>query len=512
MEHHININLQHNKVMNKSFTILLLFLLSCTMINAQEKSELHAQAEAEENAGNNIKARSLYLRAFEYYAQKEQIEHSVDCGIKTTMLYYTESAYKEAFEFLHFIDRVIESSKEDNAFKSSQRYRTSKERMQMYIRLRKNQNALDQIENMERYAKASNSDDLTNDLLYNKAIYYYTFGYNDEGNKVFQEMAGKLTAKKEYDKVDEVYRTLIKNGRRSNSANIVAQSYSNYMAWKDSINALKTTDLTNAFKAQIAENEATIAERNDSLASRKHIIIGLCIALAILTAVLVVGAFVLLRFIFLTNRQRRIIKTMKENNLLKVKFINNISAQLKPTLLKLDQRQPEVDALIQFSDHIQILSKLENSLDEKVELEEAAILPLCEELMNQIRNNVKTDVQLLLNVPKMTVRINQEYVAHILSHLLNNAAEHTPESGHIRLDFKKRGAHSHQFIVINTGNCIPEEERENIFKPFIEIHDLTKGDGLGLPICKQMAMKMNGDLYIDPEFTKGTRFVLSLRD
>lgn len=49
-----------------------------------------------------------------------------------------------------------------------------------------------------------------------------------------------------------------------------------------------------------------------------------------------------------------------------------------------------------------------------------------------------------------------------------------------------------------------------MFKAFLEIKDLTKGDGLGLPICKQMALKMDGDLTIDPTFTKGTRFILDL--
>ena len=75
---------------------------------------------------------------------------------------------------------------------------------------------------------------------------------------------------------------------------------------------------------------------------------------------------------------------------------------------------------------------------------------------------------------------------------------------------KKRGAHSFQFLVANTGEPIPEEKREDVFKPFLEIKDLTEGDGLGLPICKQMALKMKGDLEIDPKFTKGTRFILDL--
>lgn len=110
----------------------------------------------------------------------------------------------------------------------------------------------------------------------------------------------------------------------------------------------------------------------------------------------------------------------------------------------------------------------------------------------------------------MTATMNKAYVTHIISHLLNNAAQYTPEGGHIALEFKKRGAHSCQFLVSDSGEGIPEEKREDVFKPFLEIRDLTKGDGLGLPICKQMAMKMNGDLSIDPQFTKGIRFVLDL--
>ena len=43
------------------------------------------------------------------------------------------------------------------------------------------------------------------------------------------------------------------------------------------------------------------------------------------------------------------------------------------------------------------------------------------------------------------------------------------------MDFKKRGAHKFQFIVSNTGPVIPEEKREDVFKPFLEVKDLTTG-------------------------------------
>ena len=94
--------------------------------------------------------------------------------------------------------------------------------------------------------------------------------------------------------------------------------------------------------------------------------------------------------------------------------------------------------------------------------------------------------------------------------MLNNAAVFPPEGGHITLDFKKRSAHTQQFLVYNTGSDIPEEKRNDVFKPFLEVKDLSTGDGLGLPICRQMALKMDGDLSIDPTFSKGTRFVLDL--
>ena len=114
-----------------------------------------------------------------------------------------------------------------------------------------------------------------------------------------------------------------------------------------------------------------------------------------------------------------------------------------------------------------------------------------------------------MNVPRVNVRTNAEALENILLYLLGNAASHT-ESGKITLEFKKRSAHSGQFIVTDTGCGIPEEKRASLFKPFTEVQDLTKGDGLGLPTCSLMAYKLNGTLRLDEDYKKGTRFVLEL--
>lgn len=492
------------------FTTLFLGVGIATAEDMQ-KSELQQRAEAIDIKQNIAGARSLFIHAFNDYANKGRIVQAAECGAKATALYYKENFWKEAFDLLRRVDFAVESDANSTSpVKAAAHYFTARERMQMYMKLRKPTNAMDNLKVMENQATIAGDEKLKNDLLYNKAVYYYTFGQNAEGNAVFKEMADKLTKQKEYGKVDEVYQTLIANGRKSNSASLVAQSYKGYMAWKDSTTALKYADEIEALKKQIKDNEASIAEQDSSLTARMGFIIALGILAGILAAVLVVGGVVLLRYILLTRKQQKDIQMLTDSNALKAQFISNIAGQLQPTFRKLDGNNPDVKALLDFSEHIQTLSQIENSMDEGVELEDTQISPFCEALADQIRDKVRKDVVLHVNAPKMSASINKEYVSRLLLHLLNNAAEYTPEEGTIVLEFKKRSAHTLQFLVSNTGSSIPEEKRDDVFKPFLEVRDLTKGDGLGLPICKQMARKMNGDLEIDPEFTKGVRFVLEL--
>lgn len=494
---------------------IIVFLILClcvTVLNAQEKSKLQQRAETEAAAGKTVSARSLWLSAFNDYVAKGQTAQGVECGAKAAATYYGERAYQEAFDLLRDIDHAIAMDKKlDARQQTALRYQVSRERMAMYMKMRRSERVQEQLTIMERHAAASGDKDLQNDLLYNKAIFCYTFGQEDKGNAIFQEMADKLTAGKEYDKVDAAYQTLIANGRKSGNANMVAQAYGGYVTWKDSASALKLADVSRSLQQQIDEEQNAITEKDNALAARKRVIAGLCTLAAVLAVVLVLGILTLLRLIHLIRKQKKTIRLANENNALKARFISNISAQLNPTLQKLDSQLPEIRALQDFSNHIQTLSQLEATPSQNVEMEDTQMTVFCEGLVSQIRDQVKQGVAVNMDVPKMSAPIHKEYVSNILLHLLQNAAAFTPEDGHIRLEYKKRSAHKHQFLVSNTGSHIPEDKREDVFKPFLEIRDLTTGDGLGLPICRQMAIRMNGELDIDPEFTKGTRFVLTLQ-
>ena len=274
--------------------------------------------------------------------------------------------------------------------------------------------------------------------------------------------------------------------------------------------ALTARDEMAQLKQKYDESLLTIKQKEGSLSTKQYIIIGLCILAAILAAALVLGGVVLLRFILLTRKQKKAIAVANEHNELKTSFIQNISSQMEPTLDTLPASLPGVQALHTFAGHIQELSELEQSLTQPYETEEKNVNTFCEAIADKVRGAVKPEVTVTVNAPKLSVKIAPEALEHVLLHLLDNAARYTPEGGKIWIDFKKRGAHTHQFVVSDTGCGISEEKRDNLFKPFSEVKDLTEGDGLGLPICSLMVTKMNGTLSIDPAYTKGTRFVLEL--
>ena len=500
-----------NKMKRKFLITLFALLFSWIAVGAQEiqKSELQQRAEDEGAKGHVATARYTYIRAFEDYFDKGQSSLGVDCGTKATALYYKENYYKEAFELLRRVDQTIDA-KEQGAARSALHYMVTKERLKIYMKLRKSANAAEQLNILENHANASGDEKVKDDLLLTKANYYYSTGQNEKGNEILAEVTRKLTSDEDNEKIDELFQTLIANGLNSNSATMVSQSYCSYMAWKDSLAAQKAAAEVAALKQQIAANETVIADKDSSLSSRSTVIVGLSILAAILAAVLVLGAIVLLRFIALTRKQKATIEQVKESSAQKAKFINNISAQLAPSLQKLDGSIPEVKALTEFSDHIQTLAAIETDADENLEMEDVQVQPFCESMLEEIRSKVKPNVELMMKAQKTSASINKKYVTHILQHLLGNAALYTPEGEHITIDFKKRSVHTQQFIVSNTGSSIPEEKREDVFKPFLEVKDLAQGDGLGLPICKAMAQKMNGDLTIDSTFTKGVRFILDL--
>ena len=484
----------------------------CLTAGAQERgNDFEKQARASLSQKDYIRARYLFLQAYNAFAANEQYAQATECGVQAAALYHRENYYNEAFDLLYSVERTIIGGEQKTGKEMpALRYPVTRERLRMYIKLRKTASAKEQLSKLEGWAKAAKVDSLSTNLLYTQANYYYTFGMNAQGDQAFKHLVEQYAQQADYDKAEACYQELIGMSRRSGNTSMMARAYSNYMAWHDSIANIKAQQAYNALKAQYDSSLQTIGEKDDALAARRYTIVGLCILAAILAGALVLGGIVLLRFIALNRKQQKSIRTLNEHLALKTQFISHISAQMQPTLDTLDANLPAVQALQAFTAHIEELSALEDTLGEPYELEETNVATFCERVADEVRSQVQEGVALTVNAPKLNVRINAEHVSKVLRHLLLNAAKHTPAEGKIWLDFKKRGAHTHQFVVTDTGCGIAEDRRANLFKPFNAVRDLTQGDGLGLPICSLEATKMNGSLTLDPSYNKGARFILEL--
>ncbi|MDR0622191.1 MAG: response regulator [Deltaproteobacteria bacterium] len=110
------------------------------------------------------------------------------------------------------------------------------------------------------------------------------------------------------------------------------------------------------------------------------------------------------------------------------------------------------------------------------------------------------------------------HLRQVLINLLGNSVKFTPELGTItfkvhRLD-RKDGKSLMEFIVQDTGIGISEENIKAIFKPFEQgSGNITKqygGTGLGLTISRHIVNLFGGDIKVESEVGKGSRFSFSI--
>ncbi len=110
------------------------------------------------------------------------------------------------------------------------------------------------------------------------------------------------------------------------------------------------------------------------------------------------------------------------------------------------------------------------------------------------------------------VRIQQ-----ILLNLLDNACKFTPEGGSVSLslkqDIKENNKVINSFTVSDTGRGMSEEFQKHIFDVFSrELNTVSKGNqgtGLGLYICRSLALLMNGDLKLEKSDENGSTFIFT---
>lgn len=281
--------------------------------------------------------------------------------------------------------------------------------------------------------------------------------------------------------------------------------------------------------------------QNEQIASRQRQLIHILVTIGVLLILLSLLYRLYLRARRLKNellqekdslveseKQLRVIKEEAvEANRLKTVFISNISHEVRTPLnaivgfseLLVDNSFQEKEKktfattikhssglLMNLINDVLDLSRLESG-NYSFTIKEWDIVVLCREVAAFMENKARSGVKLNIVFPVDSFLLNTDRfrLQQLLGHLLSNALKFTP-TGEVNLSFEiGRENNTVRFIVSDTGCGVPEEMAEKIFERFEKLDDFKQGTGLGLTICRNIADRFGGSLYLDTSSEKEAR-------
>jgi signal transduction histidine kinase/AraC-like DNA-binding protein len=223
-----------------------------------------------------------------------------------------------------------------------------------------------------------------------------------------------------------------------------------------------------------------------------------------------------------------------ELDALKTKFFTNISHEFRTPLTVIGgmteqiKEKPQkwllkgmttiernVAHLLNLVNQILDLKKLEAG---KMELNvvHADIVPLfyfLTESFQPIAESKDLKLQLVNHASEIIMDYDEEKVQRIIANLLSNAIKFTPQGGNILLKVEKTPPVL-RFFIEDTGIGIATNEKDHIFNRFYQLNttklNQAKGTGIGLALCKELVLLMNGSIEVDSEIGKGSIFKVTL--
>ena len=112
-------------------------------------------------------------------------------------------------------------------------------------------------------------------------------------------------------------------------------------------------------------------------------------------------------------------------------------------------------------------------------------------------------------VEMLVARGEPRSVIQVLVNLIGNAVRHSPPQTAVTVSFENSGG-SARVHVADEGPGIAAEHQNRIFEPYETAAPEGEGSGLGLAISRRLARSMGGDIELDSEPGRGSRFTLVL--
>ncbi|MCB0196979.1 MAG: response regulator [Anaerolineae bacterium] len=163
------------------------------------------------------------------------------------------------------------------------------------------------------------------------------------------------------------------------------------------------------------------------------------------------------------------------------------------------------------------LSKVE-AHELELQIEPVHIDSVCQaslKLVKQMAYKKQLKVSLVLDSAIDTINADERRLKQILVNLLSNAVKFTLPDGTVGLEVCKNPEREQiDFIVWDTGIGIAPEHQQQLFQPFMQLDNRLSrqhsGTGLGLSLVYRLAHLHHGEVTLESEVGRGSRFVVSL--
>jgi signal transduction histidine kinase len=134
------------------------------------------------------------------------------------------------------------------------------------------------------------------------------------------------------------------------------------------------------------------------------------------------------------------------------------------------------------------------------------------------RKNIDLDYHVEANLPELVQ--DQGKIQQVLNNLLSNAIKFTPEGGRIDIRASRDQTGELRMVVEDTGVGISDEDKVAVFEKFRQGSTVLpsgdamtreySGTGLGLSIVKELCRLLGGEILLESELGKGSKFTVRL--
>ena len=230
-------------------------------------------------------------------------------------------------------------------------------------------------------------------------------------------------------------------------------------------------------------------------------------------------------------------------NKAKTDFLSNMSHDIRTPMngiigmtaiaaAHIDDRERVQDSLQKITSASKHLLSLINEVLDMSKIESGKVDLLEEEFnLSDLIDNLLSMTSAQIGAHRHELSVNISGVMHeavvgdslriqkVFTNLMGNAVKFTPDGGKIQLSITEKPCAQakvgcFEFVFEDNGIGMRKEFIERIFEPFSRAEDervsRIQGTGLGMPISRNIVRMMGGDIRVESELGKGSRFIVTM--